>query len=126
MQRFKADRFRDTRLRLSAYIRTAEVESWAALWMRVDGPDDETLAFDNMQDRPISGTLDWRLFRIVLDVPETAAVVAFGLLLEGSGRVWLDDVEFDSVGKNVPVTGTESEPLPVEPVNLDFASRSSQ
>jgi hypothetical protein len=126
MQQFRADRFRGTRLRLSAYIRTAEVENWAALWMRVDGPEDETLGFDNMQDRSISGTIDWRLYRIVLDVPETATGIAFGVLLEGTGRVWLDDVEFDSVSENVPVTGTKLETLPAEPVNLDFASRSSQ
>lgn len=122
MQQFRADRFRGTRLRLSAYIRTAEVEKWAGLWMRVDGPRGKILAFDNMYRRKISGTIDWRLYRIVLDVPETATAIAFGVLLAGSGRVWLDDVQFDSVGEDVTVTGAWQRVLPIEPVNLDFAS----
>jgi hypothetical protein len=122
MQQFSAERYRGMRLRMSAYAKAAEVDEWAALWMRVDGPDEATLAFDNMQDRPISGTTEWWLYQIVLDVPQDAEAIAFGVLLQGSGRVWIDDVGFGSVGKDVPTTGGGSGGLPPEPVNLDFTS----
>ena len=123
MQSFKAGRYLGKRLRLSAYIRSDEVERWAALWMRVDGADHETLAFDNMQDRPIAGTTDWRLYRIVLDVPELAEMIAFGVLLEGPGHVWLDDVEFETVSDDVPTTSRQTTPIvPERPLNLDFSA----
>src|SRR5687767_466010 len=53
MQSFKADAFRGKRVRMTGYVRSKEVSEWGGLWMRVDGPNDEMLAFDNMQDRSI-------------------------------------------------------------------------
>jgi hypothetical protein len=120
MQQFKAERFRANRLRMSAYVKTADVEQWAGLWMRVDGSNGETLAFDNMQGRPICGTTEWRLYRVVLDVPKASDAIAFGALLVGSGRLWLDDVQFEPVGDDVPTTGAEVQLQPSGPINLDF------
>jgi hypothetical protein len=57
---------------------------------------------------------------VVLDVAETADSIAFGVLLVGSGRVWLDDVTFEPVGQDVPTTGGEIRRQPTTPVNLDF------
>jgi hypothetical protein len=89
--------------------------------MRVDGPDGETMSFDNMGSRPITGTTEWRQYRIVLDVPETADLIALGVLLQGPGRVWIDDVEVERVTSDIPTTGGQStEPLPAMPANLDF------
>jgi len=119
MQEFSAEHFQSTRQRLSAYIKTAGVERWAALWMRVDGPDGKVLAFDNMQDRPISGTRDWRSYHIVLDVPEDSEAIAFGVLLNGPGRVWLDDIQITLVGQDTPTTSKEHTLEPA-PINLDF------
>jgi hypothetical protein len=86
--------------------------------------DGETQAFDNMQERPISGTADWRLHRIVLEVPETAEMIFFGVLLEGPGRTWLDDVEFEAVSEDIPTTGAgiTTPVIPERPVNLDFSA----
>lgn len=122
MQTFKANNYRGMRLCLSAFIRTADVERWAGLWMRVDGPDDTTLAFDNMSDRPISGTTEWRRYRIVLDVPEPSETISFGILLLGEGSAWIDDVAIDIVGTDIPTTVTVKPvaELPPRPINLDF------
>jgi hypothetical protein len=118
MQVFKAGDYQGTRLRLSAFARASGVEGSAGLWMRIDGSHQEMLAFDNMHERPIRGTADWQKFEIVLDVPETSEVIAFGLLLQGAGRVWLDDIEFDPVGDDIDITGTQGSSL--IPMNLDF------
>jgi hypothetical protein len=120
MQTFKADRFRGERLMLSAFIKTVDVERPAGLWMRVDGPDGTTLAFDNMDSRPILGTRDWRQYRVVLDVPKSSNAIAFGILLAGNGQVWLDDVAFNPVSHDTPITGTDLDALPSAPMNLDF------
>lgn len=71
-------------MRLSGYLRTADAGG-AQMWMRVDGPNHEALAFDNMDSRPVTGTTGWKRYDIVLDVPQTSVDVAFGFFLAGSG-----------------------------------------
>jgi len=36
---FKADDYRNKRMRLSAAVKSEGIEDWAGLWMRIDGPD---------------------------------------------------------------------------------------
>lgn len=125
MQTFEADAFRGKRLRMTAHVRTEDVTEWAGLWVRVDGAGatPQPLAFDNMDDRPISGTTAWAAHSVVLDVPTAAAAVSFGVLLNGPGRVLLDDVTFEEVDESVPVTGPVipgGPDYPARPMNLDF------
>lgn len=122
MQMFKADEYRGKRLRLSAYVKAKDIKDWAGLWMRVDGPENEVLSFDNMQNRPVRGTVDWQQVAIVLDVPQNSVDIAFGILLQGVGRVWIDNVQFEVVGQEVSTTQLKentSPPLP-QPINLGF------
>jgi hypothetical protein len=108
----------------------------AWLWMRVDGGAG-SLAFDNMMDRKIKGTSDWKKHEIVLDVPETSATIIFGFGMNGKGQVWADDFQFEVVGQDVPTTKPTRKPSAKEkpearkspwgasahrtkPVNLDF------
>lgn len=119
MQSFDATEYRGKRLRLSAFVKANNVVSWAGLWMRVDGPDKtEPLAFDNMYDRPIDGTVPWKRFEVVLDVASNARAIAFGILLDGTGTVWLDEVTLDVVNKTVPTTGVQGRPR--KPTNLSL------
>ena len=132
MQTFRADEYRGKRVRLSAFVKTDNVESGALLWMRVEGPDDSVLALDNMGDRPIRGTTDWRPYDVVLEIPKRAQAIAIGLILDrGSGRVWVDDVTVSLVGTDVAPTaplgparargrGSPVTPMGDRPLNLDF------
>jgi len=116
MQQFKADSFRGQRLRMTARVKAEAVEQWAGLWMRVDGPEGETLAFDNMQQRPIKGTVDWKSYSIVLDVPEKSQLISAGLLLTGAGKAWIADVKFEEVPRDVASTDllrVSEEPVPL-------------
>jgi hypothetical protein len=128
MQMFKATGYLNKRMRFSAYVKSESIESWAGLWMRIDGPKPKLrpkpkrLGFDNMQNRPIKGTTDWQKYEIVLDVPPESIAVAFGILLEGKGQAWLSAVQFEEVGTDVPTTGFEEQrKLPDKPENLDFS-----
>jgi hypothetical protein len=130
LQFFKAEKYRGKRLRLSAFVKSEDVEGWSGLWMRVDGKEKTGLAFDNMMGRPIKGTNGWEKYEIVLDVPDDAEEIYYGALLAGKGKVWVDDVTFDAVGKDVAATGLEVAPMdrqgdpnpnvPDAPKNLDF------
>jgi len=104
MQMFDADDYRGKRVQLLGYVKSESVEPWAGLLMRVDGPNGYLLSFDNMENRPIVGTTNWQKYAVVLDVPENAALIAFGMLLAGKGQVWLSNVEFAIVGSNMPTT----------------------
>ena len=105
------DEYRGKRLRYSGYVRINRVsDGHAGLWLRIDGPiPRQSLAFDNMRDRGLTGTRRWKLCEVVLDVPEEATLIVFGALLTGTGRMWVDDLKFEVVGKDVPVTGNAAD-----------------
>lgn len=125
MQMFDAGSFKGKRYRLTAWTKCSNVDGWAGLWMRVDGPNPKKcLAFYNMQDRPLKGTSDWTRQEVVLDVPKEATNIAFGVLLNGAGQVWMDDFKFEKVGKNVPTNALkETSCINKSPTNLDFQEK---
>ena len=97
--------FRGKRVRISGYLKTQDVKSMAGFWLRIEqAASKQPLAFDNMSDRPLAGSVDWRPFAIVLDVPQNASGAFFGLLLSGAGKVWADDVSIDTVDAGVATT----------------------
>lgn len=119
MQECQAKQYLGKRMSLKAFIKTKSVDEWAGLWMRVDGAGHEILGFDNMKNRALKGTTDWKQYEIVLDVPKESKLIAFGVLLSGKGTVWIDDVLFEEVTKATESTNMEK-PLPSSPTNLNF------
>ena len=121
MQSFSASKYAGQRIRLSASVKSDEVSDWAGLWMRVD-VNSRPFVIDNMANRSIKGSVDWREYQVVLDVPKDATNVAFGILPSKSGMVWLNNVRFEMVSTEVPVTAKPSfaTPTPEDPVNLNF------
>ena len=71
MQMFKANDYLNKRLRFSAFVKSEGIEAWAGLWMRIDGPHQGSLGFDNMQNRPIKGATDWHKYEVVLETART-------------------------------------------------------
>jgi len=120
MQNFSAEQYVGKRVRLSAFVKSENIDRWAGLWMRIDGKVGQApLAFDNMQDRPIKGTSAWRNYEVVLDVPAGATGVFFGILLDGPGTVWLNGLKFEEVPTGIPTTDKVKAPAP-GPSNLSF------
>ncbi|TWU56600.1 Regulatory protein BlaR1 [Rubripirellula tenax] len=95
-QMFQSDDYRGKRIRLSGFLKTKDAKS-SGLWMRIDGPGDQPLGFDNMQDRGVKGTTDWTTYEIELDVPAEATNIAIGFLLIGDGTIWGDDLKLEVV-----------------------------
>ena len=104
MQTVDAESYRGHRVRLSGFLRTKQAGR-GQMWMRVDGTGQRSIGFDNMDDRPLVGDVDWKRCDIVLDVPENAADIAFGFMLQGKGEIWASDFHFETVGNDVPITG---------------------
>lgn len=121
MQLSPAGSYVGKRVRMSGYVRSSAVVDWSGLWLRVDQKGVKgSLAFDNMQGRPIKGTTDWTKYEIVLDVPKTATGIAYGALLSGTGQVWFDDLNFEIVDSTVATTGRGPALPRTGPANLDF------
>lgn len=101
------------RVRFSGYIKTEDVaDGFAGLWWRVDGAAG-VLAFDNMQDRGVVGTTDWKRYDIELPVAADAKNINFGAILTGSGTAWFD-------GLSVQLDGTPY--MDQTDFDLDFES----
>lgn len=105
MQMIDAAPFRGKRLRFTGWARTRSViadwlklsSSRAQAWLRVDRPLGTTGFFDNMQDRPIRSS-SWRRFEIIGDIANDAEYINLGLILQGNGKAWLDDVQVEILG----------------------------
>jgi hypothetical protein len=111
MEELAPDAWRGKRVKLSVHVKSDQVSGWAGVWMRVDSRtevladnDIGVTAFDNMQDRPITGTSDWHRYEVVLDVDPRAVDIAYGVLLDGPGKVWVDEASFAVVDDETPVT----------------------
>ena len=46
----------------------------------------------------------WQEFALVLDVPKDSCNIAFGILLSGRGKLWMDDISFEEVTTDVLAT----------------------
>ena len=122
VQSFIPTDYLDKRVKLTGYIKSENVKNWAGMWLRIDGNSSEkALGFDNMFNRSIKGTTGWQKYEIVLDVPTDAKYISFGVLLNGPGTVLLDDMNFEIVSKDTPVTNMNIEPiLTNKPQNTNF------
>lgn len=124
MQHIKAGNYKGERIKFSGFVKTVDVKEAAGLWMRVDHASGEVLAFDNMMNRPIKGTNEWNHYSVVLDVPLKSEAIAFGILLNGQGQIWIDELCFEIVDENVPVTEQRTTTnLADQPVNLNFENK---
>lgn len=86
-------------IRLSGFIKTEGVsEGYAGLWMRID----PQVEFDNMNDRGVTGTTDWKEYEIILPLnPKKTDRIVVGGLLVGKGKMWLDDFKISIDGKDL-------------------------
>lgn len=122
MQSCAPRNFLGKRVRMSGQMKSLNVTKWAGFWFRVDqAGSNAPLSFDNMENRAVKGTTDWKQYEIVLDVPSNASNLAYGALIDGTGQIWISDLKFEIVDSSVPTTDmTEKKDGLAEPSNLDF------
>jgi len=124
MQSIRAEAFRGKRLKLQAAIRTVDAPGAATIWMRMDDAAGTTVAFDNMEKRitdgVLTGTTDWTMRDVVLDVPDVAESIHYGFYLRGAGQCWAKDFDLTPVGHDVAATTTGKGYFD-GPTNLGFA-----
>ena len=123
MQNSLPDNFLGKRVKMSGYVKSENVVNWAGLWLRIDQKNkDFAISFDNMKNRAIKGTTEWKKYEIVLDIPLDATNMAYGALLSGVGQIWFDNISFEVVNDTIEVTSESPQKyMPLsEPSNLNF------
>lgn len=85
--------YRGKRLKMSAYIRSENTKQ-AQLWMTITGKHRKGMRYDNVRNHPVRESTDWQRYEIILDIPNTAESIAFGISLRNGGQVWVDDTQF--------------------------------
>lgn len=104
------DEFIGKRLRFSSRVKTQLPEGASAqLWLRVDGDwKERPECFDNMYESRIKGVTDWTQYAVAVAVPTTSQKITYGILLNGTGQVWLDDVILEPVEDEVALAGRKN------------------
>jgi transcriptional regulator with XRE-family HTH domain len=119
MQSCDAKFYLGKRIKMTGYVKSEEVANWSGMWLRVDSKfEKKYLSFDNMHDRPIKGNSDWTKCEITLNVPKESSTLNFGLLLNGTGKVWFDRISFEILGDITDDVSNNK--IPEKPSNIDF------
>ncbi|MDQ2714918.1 MAG: DUF151 domain-containing protein [Chloroflexota bacterium] len=95
-QAILADTYRGKRVQLSGAIRTSGVKQGAGLYLRIVDPG-RTRTIEDRQESAFQGTQDWTRYTTEVDVPEDSVFILFGVILSGTGQVWLADVQLEVV-----------------------------
>jgi hypothetical protein len=85
--------FKGSEVTLNGFIRTEGVQGgFAGLWLRTDAGK-ESVGFENMADKGITGTTEWKQYSITVPMNDDVTDILFGGLLAGKGRCWFDKLE---------------------------------
>ena len=114
MRQVAADAFRGKRVRITATLRTEGATRRADLWVRAQGQDSPGDGLGLAGDmRSLPADSEWTSREAVIDVPVTAAWLEYGAGIAGPGRIRIDGMKAEIVGKEVPLTRVPSRPAPV-------------
>lgn len=99
--------FKARRIELRGWLRTEKVNGFVGLWLRENGQTSDgrrkELASEDMRGQRVGGTTGWKEYSISLPVdppvqPEVR-VLYFGVVLSGTGKAWVDDLQLLADGK---------------------------
>ena len=84
MRTIPADAWRGKTVRFGAELMGKAVER-GAIWLKLDAADGRPI---NVANTPARGDFGWTGREVVMAVPETAALIRYGLQLAGGGEIW--------------------------------------
>jgi erythromycin esterase-like protein len=75
----------------TGWIKTQDLTAgYAGLWWSVWDVNGKFIAGDNMSNRGVTGTTDWKQYSIDVDMPANAVSITYGALHAGTGSAWFD------------------------------------
>ena len=96
------------RIRVTGWIKSSNVQSWAAAYMCIWSQDHGFCRVDTMDDSDdrhvLHGTQDWQQVEFVTDVPNEPCVIFTGPDLYGPGELWGDDFQIALAPPDADIT----------------------
>jgi hypothetical protein len=91
--------YRGQRVKVTMWLKCEKVTHPSGPHLRVYGANFQRLADEGQRaKRPLRGTMDWKKYEAITDVPAEGADVIFpGITLNGSGKIWVDEVKVEVV-----------------------------
>jgi len=134
---------RGKRVEFSVDLRTRGATRGANLLLRAEDANGRTVAFDNMQtsygadrrpdqliNRGVKGNTEWSTQHVVVDIPNEAQVITYGVSLFGGGKAWIDNARIEVVTDDTATTAidvllspTPPNGIPVNPASLNRSPR---
>jgi len=84
--------YKGKNITVKAFMRTEGVDQPIGLMLRIDS-NWQVLQFDNMIQKGIMGTEEWKEYSVTLPLPEDAKTIHIGAMLTGKGKLWVDDFQ---------------------------------
>lgn len=94
-------------IELRGFLRTDNVSNFVGLVLREDGTKPD-IAFDDMQNRHLHGTTGWTEYSVTLPVKPDVRRVFFGVLLSGTGTLWVSGLQLLVDGKPIQEAPTRA------------------
>ncbi len=131
MQTISAAPWVGKHVEFSVSTRSREMRRDMEVWVRVTDADDAVIEYRQWQT--LYGKPEWKTTSIIVDVPWSAAQIAYGVSLRGVGTLWIDNAQLKALDRSIAVSGTsypdrlgvivqvadEGGPL-AQPSNMDF------
>ena len=97
------------RMRITAFIKSDRVAGSAGLFGSASHMGPLAQSVQRTRPPPVKGSLGWMRYTTEIDVPVGTDAVELGVVLHGSGKVWIDDIQFEPVGRPVMTTTTRKQ-----------------
>jgi len=85
--------FAGTTLQWSGFIKTQNVNGYAAIYFGEYDANGNNFGFASTQGLGVQGTTDWTAYSITLPLNSQATQLNVGVLLGGTGTAWADDLQ---------------------------------
>jgi hypothetical protein len=86
------------RVRVTMWLKCRGLSQGSGPHIRVFGANFKKLADEGQKGvRPMRGTVDWKIYEAIADVPQDAQVIYPGITMNGGGTIWMDEVKVEVV-----------------------------
>jgi RNA polymerase sigma factor (sigma-70 family) len=94
------DAYLGKKIRMTAWLKSEGVSQGSGLSIHVNGGGYKQLTNDGQKGkRPVRGTMDWRKYEAIADVPLDAQAIFCGVTMNGKGKIWIDDVQLEVINE---------------------------
>lgn len=94
-------KFAGKEIEFRSWLKFEDVQGFVGILIRVDNALPKLVEFKILQGQQIKGTEDWKQYSIKANIPIDAQTIYVASILNGPGKLWVDDGEILIDGKDI-------------------------